>query len=111
KVVDRSDRVLLSFDPSLGEVDGSTAVHPPMVDDPVFGTSQTCTPTILRIHVDDKPRDLCDVGRVVKETMFPEHPPFVFNTVACVGAFPVGGPGQYTDPCSIWFNTFLGYYQ
>ena len=110
-VVNRSRRVLLRFDPSLGEVGRSTAVHPPEVDDPRFGKSQTCTPTILRIHVDDEKRELCDVGRVVKQTMFPDHPPFVFNTVACVGAFTVGDPGPYTDPLSIWFNTFLGYYE
>jgi hypothetical protein len=43
--------------------------------------------------------------------MFPDRPPFVFNTVACVGAFPADGPGPYADPASIWFNVFLGYYQ
>ncbi len=56
-------------------------------------------------------RELCRVGSVVKEQMFSEYPPFVFNTVACVGAFPPGGAGQYADPDSIWFNTFVGYYQ
>lgn len=105
------DRVLLRFDPCLGEVAGKTAVHLPEVDDPVFGESQTCTPTVLRLHVEDGQRDLCGVGRIVKERMFPDHPPFVFNTVACVGAFPPGRPGPYTDPRSIWFNIFLGYYQ
>jgi len=104
-------RLAFRFDPSLGEVAASAAPHPPSVNDPHFGKSQPCTPTILRFHVDDDERALCRVGSVVKGEMFPTYPPFVFNTVACVGAFPAGGPGAYTDPVSIWFNTFLGYYQ
>jgi hypothetical protein len=51
------------------------------------------------------------VGALVKASMFPEHPPFVFNTVACVGDFAEGEPGLYGDPHSTWFNIFLGYYQ
>ncbi len=109
-LVHSADRVLLEFDPCLGEVAGATATYPPEVD-AAFGKSQTCTPTVLRIHVEDHHRDLCGVGRRVKGAMFPDHPPFVFNTVACVGAFPEGGPGLYTDPRSVWFNVFLGYYQ
>jgi hypothetical protein len=104
-------RTTLRFDPSLGEVAAGAAPYPPQVDDPRYGRSQTCTPTILRFHVDEEVRALCRVGSVVKDEMFPAHPPFVFNTVACVGAFPPGGPGAYTDPDSIWFNTFVGYYQ
>lgn len=106
-----ADRVLVSFDPCLGELASSTAVWPPQVDDSSFGQSQLCTPSILRIHVEDRHRDLCRVGRAVKAEMFPDHQPFVFNTVACVGAFGAGGPGLYPDPASIWFNVFLGYYQ
>ncbi len=105
------DRELLRCDPCIGSVGCSTAAHPPEVDDASFGRSQPCTPSILRIHVDDGKRELCDVGSMVKHFIFPEHPPFVFNTVACVGAFPAGGAGKYTDPESIWFNVFLGYYQ
>jgi hypothetical protein len=41
----------------------------------------------------------------------PPYPPFVFNAVACVGAFEEGGPQRYANPHSPWFNVFLGYYQ
>jgi hypothetical protein len=102
---------VLRFDPSLGKVADDTAPRPPIVLNPAFGRSQPCAPTILRIHVDDAERELCRVGRIVKQEMFPGYPPFVFNTVACVGAFPPGGPGLYTDPNSVWFNVFTGYYQ
>jgi hypothetical protein len=104
-------RLAFRFDPSLGDVAKSAAPYPPTVDDPRFGKSQPCTPTILRFHVEEEKRKLCPIGSIVKREMFPDYPPFVFNTVACVGAFPENGPGLYTDPDSIWFNTFLGYYQ
>ena len=103
---------VIAFDPAVGMIGGQTAVHPPVVDDPVYGDSQNCTGTILRIHIDDEPRRLCAVGQRVKVRMFPSpYPPFVFNAVACVGAFERGGPQRYANPHSPWFNVFLGYYQ
>ncbi len=108
----RAARPVLRFDPSVGEIGGRTAVHPPSVRDHVYGDSQSCTESVLRIHVDEQRRDLCGVGAIVKSTMFPQpYPPFVFNVVACVGAFRGHGPQRYTDPDSPWFNVFLGYYQ
>jgi len=106
-----AERSVIRFDPSIGEIDGRTDVYPPIVFNPVYGSSQNCTLTILRIHVDDDPRRLCEVGSKVKKVMFPDHPPFVFNAVAAVGAFEEGGPQAYTNPVSPWFNVFLGYYQ
>ena len=103
---------VITFDPSVGMIGGQTAVHPPMVVDPEYGDSQNCTGTILRLHIDDEPRKLCAVGHRVKARMFPSpYPPFVFNAVACVGAFERGGPQRYANPHSPWFNVFLGYYQ
>jgi hypothetical protein len=108
----KSGRTVLRFDPSVGEIAGRTAVHPPAVHDPDFGDSQSCNASVLRIHVDEQRRDLCGVGAVVKTMMFPRpYPAFVFNVVACVGAFAEHGPQRYTDPESPWFNVFLGYYQ
>ncbi len=106
------DRSVLSFDPSIGEIDGRTDVYPPIVHAEGYVPSQNCTGTILRIHVDDRPRDLCAVGSKVKQVMFPDpYPPFVFNAVAAVGSFDEEGPQAYADPRSPWFNVFLGYYQ
>ena len=106
------DRVVVRFDPSVGMIGGETDVYPPMVHHPVYGDSQNCTGTILRVHVDDEPRELCAVGSKVKSRMFPApYPPFVFNAVACVGAFEPDGPQRYGNPDSPWFNVFLGYYQ
>ena len=107
-----NERSVIRFDPSVGEIGGRTDVYPPSVRDPVYGDSQNCTGTILRIHVDDQPRMLCEVGSKVKSRMFPApYPPFVFNAVACVGAFEVDGHQRYGNPDSRWFNVFLGYYQ
>jgi hypothetical protein len=107
--VDR--RVVLRFSPAIGEVGPSSEVFEPEVDDPRFGQSQLCTPTILRIFVDEQERAIAEVGQIVKEKMFPDRPGFTFNTVPCVGRVPDGTPGLYTDPRSIWFNVFFGFYQ
>jgi len=108
----RLDRTVIRFDPSIGMIGGQTDVYPPVVHDPVYGDSQNCTGTILRVHIDDEVRELCRVGSLVKSRMFPPpYPPFVFNAVACVGAFEPDGPQRYGNPDSPWFNVFLGYYQ
>jgi hypothetical protein len=102
--------VLLQFDPSLGEIDGRPDAFAPVTEGP-YGPGQLCTPVVLRFHVAETHRAVSHVGRIVKEELFPDHLPFTFNTVACVGAVPDGSPGLYTDPESIWFNVFFGYYQ
>ena len=103
----------IRFDPSIGEVAGRTEAAPPELTRSTFGPTQACSPTVLRFHVDQEEREVCKVGSIVKRVMFPDYPPFVFNTVACVGAFsPPGAPGPYADPTSeCWFNVFFGYYQ
>jgi len=107
--VDRG--VIMRSAPAIGEIAGSPNVEDPRVSDRRFGESRLCTPTALRLYVDDQERDIADIGRRVKRRMFPDYPPFVFNTVACVGGSPEGAPGLYTNPNSIWFNVFFGYYQ
>jgi hypothetical protein len=111
KQVARGRHVLMRFAPAAGQVAGSAVVHAPVVDDPVWGGSQLCTPAVLRLFVDDSNRLVTRVGRLVKRRIFPEYPPFVFNTVACVGGVPADSPGLYSDPLSPWFNVFFGYYQ
>jgi hypothetical protein len=103
----------IRFDPSIGEVAGRTEAPPPELATSAFGPTQACSPTVLRFHVDEEERDVCKVGSIVKRVMFRDYPPFVFNTVACVGEFsPPGAPGPYADPTSqYWFNVFFGYYQ
>jgi hypothetical protein len=111
KLLDLDRRVLLRFDPAVGEIgDGPDFVTPVLSHDR-YGASQLCTPAILRLHVDDGEREISDAGRLVKQTLFADHPPFVFNTVACVGQAGDGGLGAYTDPDSVWFNVFFGCYQ
>jgi hypothetical protein len=111
-VLDADDDVLMRFCPAVGQIAESPAVIEPRVDHRRFGRSQLCTPAVLRIFVDEQERAVADVGQIVKEKMFPDHPPFAFNTVACVGRVAEDGvPGLYSDPNSIWFNVFFGYYQ
>ena len=107
-----ADRSVIRFDPSIGEIDGRADVYAPTVTVEGYPPSRNCTGTILRVHVDREPRDLCAVGSRVKDVMFPDpYPPFVFNAVAAVGDFEKDGPQCYANPESPWFNVFLGYYQ
>ena len=111
-VLDVDREVLLRFSPGIGQIGASSAVQEPLIVDPSFGRSQLCTPAILRIFVDDEDRAVSRAGSLVKRHLFPDHPSFTFNTVACVGQ-PDGEdePGLYTSPASHWFNVFFGYYQ
>jgi hypothetical protein len=111
RLLDVDNRVLMRFDPAVGEIGGEADFVTPAVRHDRFGASQLCTPAILRLHVDDGKREISDAGRIVKEELFPDHPPFVFNTIACVGQADAGGRGLYGDPNSIWFNVFFGCYQ
>jgi hypothetical protein len=111
KLLDLDRGVLLRFDPAVGEIAGEADFVEPIVRHDRFGASQLCTPAILRLHVDDGEREISDAGRIVKKELFPDHAPFVFNTIACVGQAGPEGRGLYGDPNSIWFNVFFGCYQ
>lgn len=111
QVVDVSGATVVRFAPSVGRVGASTAVHPPMIDDARWGRSLPCSPAVLRFFVDDDRRVMAAAGRLAKRDLFAEQPPFVFNTVACVGCDPGRMDRAYNDPDSPWFNVFFGYYQ
>ena len=110
-LLDVENKPLLRYAPAHGSVGGKTEPDPPIVEDGPFGGCQESSNNVTRLFVDDQHRALTDVGRVVKEVMFPTYPDFVFNTVACVGTLDRDGFGGYTDPSSPWFNVFDGYYQ
>ncbi len=105
------DEVLLRYNPTHGSVGQSATPNPPRFDDPRFGKSRMSSKNVTRILVDENERVLADVGRVVKKALWDDYPDWAFNTVACVGEFDAEGRGSYSDPKSIWFNVFLGYYQ
>ena len=105
------NRVLARFSPCSGSVGSSTVPDPPLVKDPTFGGSRPYASHVTRIFVDEEHRLLTPVGELVKRRRFPDDPPFVFNTVSCIGADDPAGQPCYTDPRSRWFNVFVGYYQ
>jgi hypothetical protein len=111
-VIEPHDDVLLRFSPGVGQIAGSSAVQEPLVIDERFGRSQLCTPAVLRIFVTEEDREVSRAGALAKRRLFADLPPFVFNTVACVGqAEGEDRLGLYTNPNSHWFNVFFGYYQ
>jgi hypothetical protein len=95
----------------VGDVKGRLLVHPADFDHPVFGKSRAL-PTVLEIVVDDdEARPPADVGRLVKRALFPDEGRFRFNVAFSCGDPGLFGKGRYTDPRSIWFNVFFGYYE
>lgn len=102
---------IFHYAPAHGSVGGEEEAHPPIFRDPEFGQTKMSSKNVTRIFVEDRYRRLANVGQVVKRTLWDDYPDWVFNTVACVGAFDAEGRGSYSDPTSPWFNVFLGYYQ
>ncbi|MEZ4302890.1 MAG: hypothetical protein R3B70_48650, partial [Polyangiaceae bacterium] len=103
--------VLIAWSPTLGAVGGEILAHPPVITDPVYGTSNSIVPTITRIPVDTVSRIGTPVGSLVKTALFPQAPDFLFNVCFAVGPFLPFLPGAYGDPTSPWFNVFAGYYE
>lgn len=105
------DEVLFRYAPTHGSVGGRPEPNPPVFDDREFGRSRMSSKNVTRIMVEERERLLADVGRVCKRELWDDCPDWVFNTVACVGEFDERGRGSYSNPTSVWFNVFLGYYQ
>ncbi len=108
-------RFLLGL-PYVGEIGGRPFADTVDVDDPELGKS-SWLPTILEIVVDDPARlragtsNPGGVGGLVHQRFFPDRPRFVFNVCfSCARSNPFR-MGVYTDPRSIWFNVFFGFYQ
>jgi hypothetical protein len=95
----------------VGDVKGKVFVQAADFDRPPFGKSRAF-PTVLEIVVDDdRSRPPADVGRLAKRALFPDDPRFLFNVVFSCGDPGPFEKGLYTDPSSIWFNVFFGYYE
>jgi hypothetical protein len=96
--------------PLVGSIDGSVRAHPPTVNHPTLGRSSSRVPTVVRFKVDDKHRPPAGVGRLTKQTLFAELPPFTCNVAFACG--PIHrNVGTYADPSSPWFNIFTGVYE
>jgi hypothetical protein len=103
--------VVIRKAPLVGEVKNAIFVHGADFEDPVFGASRAM-PTVLEIVVDDdEERRPANVGALVKKALFPHEHRFIFNVAFSCGDPGLFGRGLYTDPQSIWFNVFFGYYQ
>jgi hypothetical protein len=95
----------------VGDVKGKAFVHAADFAHPIFGESRAF-PAVLEIVVDDdRSRAPADVGRLAKRALFADDPRFLFNVVFSCGDPAPFQKGLYTDPRSIWFNVFFGYYE
>lgn len=102
--------VVLRRAPMVGEVKNAIFVHGADFSHPKFGDSRAL-PTVLEIVVDDEDGEPGNVGRLVKRALFPGEGRFLFNVAFSCGDPGLFGRGLYTDPRSIWFNVFFGYYE
>lgn len=105
------DTVVLRYAPAHGFVGERAEPDPPVFEHPQFGESRMSSKNVTRFFVEERERALANVGKVVKKALWDDYPDWVFNTVACVGSFDAAGRGSYSDPTSVWFNVFVGYYQ
>lgn len=80
------------------------------INDPRFGKSFSM-PTVLGIVIDGKKSMPANVGQKVDGVFFPAEPRLKFNVCFSCGNSGFFKKGVYTDPESIWFNVFFGYYE
>ncbi|MCP4136105.1 MAG: hypothetical protein GY754_34360 [bacterium] len=98
--------------PMLGDINNFHFNHAPDMNSKEFGKSAHA-PLITEITVSDEESIPGNVGQKVHNTYFPDYPEFIFNvSFACAASNPfVKNSALYTDPNSIWFNVFFGYYE
>jgi hypothetical protein len=96
--------------PQLGAIDGKVFGNAIKLSDPRFGATRS--PGVpLQIEIADHGAFApAHVGHLVHDAFFKDSPGFRYNVAYACGK---GGPegGGYTDPQSIWFNVFVGYYE
>lgn len=100
----------LSQLPDVGDIRGRLFPKAPAVKSARFGKSHS-VPGVLEIKVDEQNAHVGGVGGKVKRTFFSDTGPLVFNVVFSCGKPRSLRHGRYTDPRSIWFNVFFGYYE
>jgi hypothetical protein len=96
--------------PMVGEVKNAIFIHGADFSSRKFGESRAF-PAVLEIVIDDEEREPGNVGRLVKRALFPHDGRLLFNVAFSCGDPGLWGKGLYTDPRSIWFNVFFGYYE
>ncbi len=94
----------------LAEINGRVFTKFPTLDDPEIGRS-TGFPVGLAIDVGPASTGFpAGVGKTVHDELFPGRP-FKFNVVFARAHSDILGHGDYSNPQSIWYNVFLGYYE
>ncbi|MCP4138050.1 MAG: hypothetical protein GY754_44210 [bacterium] len=98
--------------PMYGDINNSHYNHAAQVKSDEFGNSAH-VPVITEIIVADEWNIPGNVGQKVHDTFFEGYPEFIFNvSFSCGASNPfMDGTATYTDPDSIWFNVFFGYYE
>lgn len=98
--------------PMLGDINNSQYNNPVRVHSEEFGNSANI-PIITEIIVGEERGIPGNVEQKVHDIFFSDYPEFTFNVSFSCGAYNPLMPasGTYTDPHSVWFNVFFGYYE
>ncbi len=96
--------------PMIGDIKDRFITPTMRINDRRFGKSFSM-PSVLGIVIDGKKSMPANVGEKVNDVFFFFFPRLKFNVCFSCGKSGFFNKGVYTDPESIWFNVFFGYYE
>jgi hypothetical protein len=97
--------------PIFGDIENRYILKPARLRDRRFGKDSKLYFGI-EFDIVENSNDLIDIGKIVKQQIFPDRPPFVYNvSFTCSKASWFTGHSHYADPTSHWFNVFFGFYE
>lgn len=96
--------------PMIGEIKNRYFSPVATINSKEFGKSFSM-PSVLEVAIDNEKSFPANVGKLVNDIYFKDDPKVIFNVSFSCGKSGFFKKGKYTDPLSIWFNVFFGYYE
>jgi hypothetical protein len=98
--------------PIFGDIENRYIVKPAHLRDRRFGKGSNLYLVMEYDIVEENSNDPIDIGKIIKQQIFPDTPPFVYNaSITCSKTNFFTGRSSYADPRSHWFNVFFGFYE
>lgn len=97
--------------PMIGNIENRFILKPARIHNSKFGNDSNLY-FVIEFDIADQSNDLIDIGKIIKQKIFPDYPPFVYNVsfTSSKSSF-FTGHSHYADPTSHWFNVFYGFYE
>lgn len=97
--------------PMVGDIENRYILKPARLRDRRFGSGSNLY-FVMEFDIAEDSNDLIDIGKIIKQRIFPDLPPLVFNvSFTCAKSSWLTGRSYYADPRSHWFNVFFGFYE